>query len=89
VKEFKYEQTTYFEFLNSAYNADRPRPSRSGARMPELSHAQSARDSGTDQLAFKVANIQDDSFYRYDNSLPPSTSTLPVRATFSGTCSRV
>jgi hypothetical protein len=33
-------------------------------------------------LAFKVANIQDDTFYRYDNSLPPENLALPVRRNF-------
>jgi hypothetical protein len=38
--------------------------------------------SGTERLAFKVANIQDDTFYRYDNSLPPENLALPVRRNY-------
>ena len=35
--------------------------------------------SGKEHLAFKVANIQDDSFFRYDNSLPPEYLAEPDR----------
>jgi hypothetical protein len=38
--------------------------------------------SGDEPLAFKVANIQDDSFFRYDNSLPPEFLALPVRSDY-------
>ena len=80
VKEFKYEQTTYFEFLNSAYNADSPSAEPGLVRECQSCHMRNLHaTSGTDRLAFKVANIQDDTFYRYDNSLPPENLALPVR----------
>ena len=83
VKEFKYEQTTYFEFLNSAYNADSPSAEPGLVRTCQGCHMQNLHaTSGSEHLAFKVANIQDDSFYRYDNSLAPEYLNLPVRHDF-------
>ena len=83
VQGFKYEQTTYFEFLNSAYNADSPSAEPGLVRECQTCHMQNLHaTSDRDQLAFKVANIQDDSFFRYDNSLPPESLKLPVRRDF-------
>ena len=80
VKEFKYEQTTYFEFLNSAYNKDSASAEPGLVRECQACHMQNLHaTSGTEHLAFKVANIQDDSFFRYDNSLPSEYLDLPVR----------
>ena len=83
VEEFKYEQTTYFEFLNSAYNAESASAEPGLVRECQGCHMQNGHaTSGKEHLAFKVANIQDDSFYRYDNSLPPEYLALKVRPDF-------
>ncbi len=80
VETFKYEQTTYFEFLNSAYNTASPSAEPGLVRECQGCHMQNLHaTSGSQDLAFKVANIQDDSFYRYDNSRPPEYLSLPVR----------
>jgi MYXO-CTERM domain-containing protein len=80
VKEFKYEQTTYFEYLNSAYNEDSASAEPRLVRECQGCHMDNGHSTSNKQdLAFKVANIQDDSFYRYDNSRPPEYLALPVR----------
>jgi hypothetical protein len=80
VKEFKYEQTTYFEYLNSAYARASASAERSLVQECQGCHMQNTLEaSGHERLAFKVANIEDDSFYRYDNSRAPEFLALPVR----------
>jgi hypothetical protein len=80
VKEFKYEQTTYFEFLNSAYAKTSASADPSLVQECQGCHMQNTlAGAGHKPLAFKVANIQDDSFFRYDNSRAPDVLDLPVR----------
>jgi len=83
VKEFKYEQTTYFEWLNSAYSAGSASAEPGLVRECQGCHMQNEHEAtGSQPLAFKVANIQDDSFFRYDNSLAPEFLDLPVRTEY-------
>jgi hypothetical protein len=80
VEGFKYEQTTYFEYLNSAYYAQSSSAEPGLVRECQDCHMRNGHTtSGQEHLAFKVANIQDDTFFRYDNSLPPEYLALPVR----------
>ncbi len=83
VEKFAFEQTTYFEYLNSAYNPLSPSAEPGLVKECQDCHMQNMhKDSNEDPLAFKVANIQDDSFYRYTNSLPPAALDLPVRTDY-------
>jgi hypothetical protein len=80
VERFDYEQTTYFEYLNSAYAPGSPSAEPGLLNECQGCHMQNGHGANGDEpLAFKVANIQDDSFYRYDNSRSPEALALPVR----------
>lgn len=80
VEKFTYEQTTYFEYLNSAYAPASASGEPGLLQECQGCHMQNTHGaSGHEPLAFKVANIQDDSFFRYDNSRPPEDLALPVR----------
>jgi hypothetical protein len=80
VKEFKYEQTTYFEYLNSAYARSSASAEPRLVQECQGCHMQNKLETAEhERLAFKLANIQDDSFYRYDNSRAPEFLELPVR----------
>lgn len=60
----KYEQSTYFEWLNSAF-AQEPSSFQScqGCHMPNTFH-------GPDPLEFKIANVQDQDFPETDHVAP-------------------
>lgn len=80
VEKFAFEQTTYFEYLNSAYNPDSPSAEPGLQQQCQGCHMQNMHEAhGRKPLQFKVANIQDDSFPRYANSPPESQLDLPVR----------
>jgi len=64
-------------FVRRRRPLDRPAADRWLLRHPPVRSQRSP--AGPPGLAFKVANIQDDSFFRYDNSRPPEYLALPVR----------
>jgi len=84
VIHFAFEQTTYFEWLNSdfARNGEGNEyglKSCQDCHMPTTFH----RDGKTTDLEFKVANIQDNTLPPVANSVPVEDITLPVRKNFS------
>ncbi|MCW5892153.1 MAG: hypothetical protein KIT14_16655 [bacterium] len=72
-----HEQTTYFEWVNSAFSEPGTFRSCQSCHMPD--HF----DDPAKPLAFRIANIQDERYPYFEHAAPAADVTLPIRQPYA------
>jgi hypothetical protein len=81
----EYEQTTYLEWLNSDFQNE-VKPFGSTVQTCQACHMPGTfKMQGFDaqQLAFRIANIEDDTYADVENRAPDKDITMPIRDVYS------
>lgn len=79
-----HEQATYLEWRNSAYQNEQEPVDTAAARTCQSCHMPTTFDGPADTpLAFKIANIEDNTYPEAQNRLPDEDITLAVRTPYS------
>lgn len=81
-----FEQTTYFEWQNSVFQNEGPRPVTKEAQTCQDCHMPSTfklKDFKSQDLAYRIANIEDNTYPYVDDRLPDTDITLQTRAGYA------
>ncbi|MCB9108728.1 MAG: hypothetical protein H6633_31450 [Anaerolineales bacterium] len=74
-----FEQTTYLEWLNSAYQTE----FGEGSDPKSCQNCHMTNDYHDQELAFRIANIQDQTYPEADSRAPEAETTLEIREGFA------